>query len=67
MLTIDPRDTLVLAHEHARRLRDEAVARSDRPLTGTTRRALAASLRRAANRLDPVAPRAARPQLSAAR
>ena len=65
MLTIDPRDTLVLAHEHVRRLRDEAAGDRARP-AGSTRRAVAGSLRRAANRLDP-APRAALPQLSAAR
>jgi hypothetical protein len=51
MFTSDPRDALVFAHERARRLCAGASG---------TRRALAASLRRAANRLDP-APLAPRP------
>lgn len=60
MFTTDPRDALVLAHEHARQLREESAARRLRRASGT-RRALAASLRRAADRLDraPLAPRAA--------
>lgn len=60
MFTSHPRDALVLAHEHARRLRAETAADRLRPAPDA-RRALAASLRRAANRLDPVplAPRTA--------
>lgn len=51
MVTSDPRDVLVLAHVHARQLHDAAAA--ERLRRGTrTRRALAESLRRAANRLD---------------
>jgi hypothetical protein len=52
MLTSHPRDALVLAQERARRLREETAADDLRPASGT-RRALATSLRRAANRLDP--------------
>lgn len=59
MLPYDPRDALVLAHERARHLREETAAERLRRASGT-RRALAASLRRAANRLDP-APLAPRP------
>ena len=51
----DPRDQLTIAHERGEQLRSEVA--SER-LAGPppARRALAASLRRAANRLDP-APR----------
>lgn len=59
MFPSDPLDLLVLAHERARGLRDEAAAARLRSTPGT-RRALAASLRRLANRLDP-APLAPRP------
>ena len=59
MLTSDPRYALVLAHERARRLREESAAERLRRSSGT-RRALAESLRRAADRLDP-APFAPRP------
>jgi hypothetical protein len=60
MFTSDPRDALVLAHEHARHLHAETAAERLRGASGT-RHALAAFLRRAANRLDPapLAPRAA--------
>ena len=52
MLTTDPHHALVLAHERTRQLREEAASEHlRRPLW--TRRAFAASLRRAANRLDP--------------
>jgi hypothetical protein len=55
MLTSDPRDALVLAHERARHLREEAAAERLRRVAGTrrARRRLAASLHYAANRLDP--------------
>jgi hypothetical protein len=59
MFTSDPRDALMVAHEHARHLREERAAERLRNAAGT-RRAVAASLRRAANRLDPT-PLAARP------
>jgi hypothetical protein len=59
MLTSDTRDALVVAHQHARHLREERAAERLRNASGT-RRALAASLRSAANRLDP-APLAPRP------
>jgi len=52
MFTSDPRDALVLAHERGRRLRAQAAADRLRDTRGT-RRALAASLRRAADRLEP--------------
>jgi hypothetical protein len=52
MLTIDPRDALVLARERARDLRDEMAAERLRSASGT-RRTLATSLRRMADRLDP--------------
>lgn len=52
MLINDPRDAVVLADERARHLREEAAAEHLRRASGT-RRALAASLRRAANRLEP--------------
>ncbi|HEV8249286.1 MAG TPA: hypothetical protein VGQ15_04890 [Gaiellaceae bacterium] len=52
LLIPDPRDHLAVAHERGRRLRSEAAAeRMSAPLG--PRRALAASLRRAADRLDP--------------
>jgi hypothetical protein len=56
MLTWDPRDALVLAEDRARRLREErAVDQLFRTPSRAVaaRRALAGSLRRAANRLDP--------------
>jgi hypothetical protein len=59
MFPSDPRDALMVAHERVRRLREERAAEGLRNAAGT-RRALAASLRRAANRLDPPA-LAARP------
>ena len=52
-------DLLDLAHEHGRALRAEAAEERLRGAPGT-RRALAASLRRVADRLDP-APLARRP------
>ena len=52
MLTCDPRTALLLANEHACRLREEWAADDLRPASAT-RRAFAASLRRVANRLDP--------------
>jgi hypothetical protein len=52
MLTIHPRDALSVVPERARHLRDEAAA-EHLGLASGTRRALAASLRRVANRLDP--------------
>jgi hypothetical protein len=61
MSTLDPLDALFLAHERGRRLRAEAAAERLRSTSGT-RRALAVSLRRAADRLDP-APLARRPAL----
>ena len=54
MFTSDPRDALVLAHEHVRHLRDEAAAERFRR-TSRTRRTLATSLRRLADHLDPAA------------
>ncbi len=52
MLNSNPLDGLVVAQERGRRLRAEAAAeRLRRP--SPTRRALALSLRRAADRLDP--------------
>ena len=54
MLTIDPREARVLAAEHALSLREELAA--DRLGTRSpVRTVLAASLRRAAQRLDPAA------------
>lgn len=51
MLASHPHDALVLAHERARHLRAESAAeRLHR--ASATRRALAASLRRTADRLD---------------
>lgn len=59
MFTSDARDALLVAHERPRRLREETAAERLRRASGA-RRALAASLRRAANHLDP-APLAPRP------
>jgi hypothetical protein len=59
MFTSDPRDALAVAHQHARHLRAERAAERLRGRS-VTRRTLAASLRSAANRLDP-APLAAWP------
>ena len=54
MLTIHPGEAGLLAAEHARRLHDELAA--DRlGARSWVRRLLAGSLRRAAQRLDPVA------------
>ncbi len=60
MVISDPRDALVVAHAHGRHLREEAAAGHMHRASGT-RRALAASLRRVAHRLDstPFAPRPA--------
>jgi hypothetical protein len=52
MLTTDPDDVLILAHDHARRLREEQAAERLRPAYRTGR-PLAALLRRLAHRLDP--------------
>jgi hypothetical protein len=65
MFTGDPLDALVVAHERGRELRAEAAAERLRG-TSRTRRAIAVSLRRAADRLDlaPLARRSApSPQL----
>ena len=59
MFNSDPHDALAVAHRHAGHLRAERAAERLRRAS-VTRRALAASLRRAANRLDP-APLAPRP------
>ena len=59
MFTSDPAAALIVAHQHARHLRDETAAGRLHRVPGA-RRALAASLRRAANRLDPT-PLAPRP------
>jgi hypothetical protein len=53
MFTTHPHDALVLAHERARHLRAETAAERLRRASAT-RRALAASLRRTADRLDPL-------------
>ena len=52
MLMTNPDDALVVANERGRRLREEAAAERVRRDAGT-RRTLAASLRRLADRLDP--------------
>jgi hypothetical protein len=52
MFTADPQDALLLAHERRDRLHAEAAAERFRAHS-PKRRALAAVLRRAANRLDP--------------
>jgi hypothetical protein len=54
MFTSDPRDALLIAHERPRRLRAETAAERLRRASGP-RHALAAILRRAADRLDPAA------------
>jgi hypothetical protein len=51
MFASDPRDVLAVAHQHADQLRAEPAARRLVSPSGT-RRALAASLRRVADRLD---------------
>jgi hypothetical protein len=51
MLTSNPRDALAVAHDHGGRLRAEAATRRLRTASAV-RRVLAASLRRAADRLD---------------
>jgi hypothetical protein len=60
MFTCNPLDALALAHTRAGELRAEAAAERLGGTTGT-RRAIAVSLRRAADRLDPgaLAPRPA--------
>jgi hypothetical protein len=60
MFSSHSRDALVLAHERGRHLGEEAAAERLRRVSAT-RRALAASLRRAANRRGaaPLAPRPA--------
>ena len=52
MLNRDSGTALLLAHEHARRLREEWAADRPRPASAI-RRDLAASLRRAADCFDP--------------
>jgi hypothetical protein len=52
MVVTHPRDALELAHEHARSLREEAATQHPRRAIGR-RRALATSLRRMADRIDP--------------
>ncbi len=59
MITTDPRDTLALYAQRARDLHAQAAAERLRE-PSRLRRALALSLRRTADRLDP-APRAWRP------
>jgi hypothetical protein len=59
MFISDPRDALVLAHEHTRHLYEETAAERLR-LAVRKHDTLAALLRRAADRLDP-APLAHRP------
>jgi len=51
MFTVHPRDAMVIAQEHASRLRADA-AGARRPGNLHARRVLAATLRFAANRLD---------------
>ena len=53
MFIAHPFDVLVVAHERGRQLRAEAAAQRRRGSSGRTRRTLALSLRRAADRLDP--------------
>jgi hypothetical protein len=62
MITTDPRDTLVLSAQRASRLHAEAEVERMRELS-KLRRALALTLRRTADRLEP-APRAWMPQRS---
>jgi hypothetical protein len=52
MLTNDPLEALAAAHARGRELRAEAATERLR-VTSATRRTLAASLRRLADRLDP--------------
>jgi hypothetical protein len=52
MLITDPLDQLAVAHARGRGLRAEAAAERLRDIS-RTRRAIAGSLRRAADRLDP--------------
>jgi hypothetical protein len=59
MFTTNAGEALLLAHDRPQRLREESAARRLRRAPATYR-ALAASLRRAADRLDP-APLAPRP------
>jgi hypothetical protein len=59
MLATHPDDVLILAHDHARHLREEQAAELLRP-AHRRGRPLAALLRRLADRLDP-APLAHRP------
>jgi hypothetical protein len=54
MFITDPLDALGVAHARGRQLRAEAAAER-LPGTSGTRRAIAVSLRRAADRLDPAA------------
>ena len=54
MFTSNPLDALAVAHAHGRELRAEAAAERLRG-TSSARRAVAVSLRRAADRLDPAA------------
>jgi hypothetical protein len=54
MCITNPTDALLIAHERGDRLRAEAEAERLFPGRSTARRALAASLRRVADRLDPV-------------
>ena len=53
MFSTDPRDALLVAHAHGRHLREEMASNHQRGSAEATRRALAATLRRVANRLDP--------------
>jgi len=62
MITTDPRDALVLSAQRASRLHAEAEVERMRELS-KLRRALALTLRRTADRLEP-APRAWMPQRS---
>jgi hypothetical protein len=54
MVTCNPLDALAIAHTRGRELRADAAAERLRGTTAT-RRAIAVSLRRAADRLDPAA------------
>lgn len=60
----DSHEALFLAHDRGRQLRDQAAAERLFRNPSAMRRALAASLRRAADRLDPAA---LKPQLPASR
>jgi hypothetical protein len=61
MFPIHPSEARIVVAEQTRRLREAATTPTARRRPSTTRRALAASLRCAATRLDPkaLAPRAA--------